>query len=79
MKPAMDKIEYEKLRAVIRLILSDNIPQAHEVSRVLDKMSKIASSDEASTPVIDWEKEEQLLHITDPFFAFYLKWGVFEA
>ena len=79
MKPGMDKIEYEKLRFSIRSVLSDNIPQAHEVSRVLDKMSEIASSDEASTPVIDWEKEEQILHITDPFFAFYLKWGVFDA
>ena len=79
MKPGMDKIEYEELRFSIRSVLSDNIPQAHEVSRVLDKMSEIASSDEASTPVIDWEKEEQILHITDPFFAFYLKWGVFDA
>jgi len=78
-KPGMDKIEYEDLRSAIRSLLSDNIPQAHEVSRVLDKMSEIASSDEASTPVIDWEKEEQILHITDPFFAFYLKWGVFDA
>lgn len=79
MKPGMEKIEYEKLRTAIKCVLSDNIPQAHEVSRVLDKMSEIASSDEASTPVIDWEKEEQILHITDPFFAFYLKWGVFGA
>ena len=70
MKPGMDKIEYEKLRSAIRSVLSDNIPQAHEVSRVLDKMSEIASSDEASTPVIDWDKEEQILHITDPFFPF---------
>lgn len=37
-------------------------------------MSEIASSEEAATPVIDWEREEQKLHITDPFFAFYLKW-----
>lgn len=78
-KPGMEKIEYEELRSAIRIVLSDNIPQAHEVSRVLDKMSEIASSDEASTPVIDWEKDEQLLHITDPFFSFYLKWGIFEA
>lgn len=73
--PGMQTVQYEDLRAAIRDILKDSIPQAHEVSRVLDKMSEIASSDEASTPVIDWEKEEQKLHITDPFFAFYLKWG----
>jgi len=28
-----------------------------------------------STPVIDFEDEEKKLHITDPFFAFYLRWG----
>lgn len=73
--PGMQTIKYEELRAAIRDILQEAIPQAHEISRVLDKMSEIAANDEASTPVIDWEKEEQKLHITDPFFAFYLKWG----
>jgi hypothetical protein len=38
-------------------------------------MAEIATKDEASTPVLDWEKEDQKLHITDPFFAFFLKWG----
>jgi len=75
LKPGMDTIPYDQIRAAIREVLIDNIPQAHEVSRVLEKMSKIAYSDEASTPVLDWEKEEQILHVTDPFFAFYLKWG----
>ncbi len=74
--PGLDTINYETLRSSIRDVLSDNIPQAHEVTRVLEQMSLIASSDEASTPVLDWEKDEQRLHITDPFFAFYLKWGV---
>ena len=48
---------------------------AVEVSRVLEKMSEIASNDEASTPVLDWDKDDRVLHITDPFFAFFLKWG----
>lgn len=73
--PGMDTIEYEQLRAAIRDVLSDALPQSHEVSRVLEKMAEIAADDEASTPVIDWDKEEQRLHITDPFFAYYLKWG----
>ncbi|EGQ7978605.1 hypothetical protein ACPF31_002654 [Vibrio cholerae] len=75
LKPEMQTVTYEELRTAIREILKDSVPQAHEVTRVLEKMSEIASSDEASTPVIDWEKDEQKLHITDPFFAFYLKWG----
>ncbi|MFH4618448.1 hypothetical protein [Vibrio furnissii] len=79
LKPGMQTVSYEELRTAIRDILSDSIPQAHEVTRVLEKMSEIAASDEASTPVIDWEKDEQKLHITDPFFAFYLKWGAPEV
>jgi hypothetical protein len=42
-------------------------------------MAEIASSDEASTPVIDWDKEDQQLHVTDPFFAFFMKWGALDA
>ena len=73
--PGMEKVDYEALRAAIREILATNVPQANEVSRVLDKMTEIASDDEASTPAIDWVKEDQELHVTDPFFAFFLKWG----
>ncbi|WBS00699.1 hypothetical protein OU994_20590 [Pseudoduganella sp. SL102] len=73
--PGMEKVDYEALRAAIREILATNVPQAHEVSRVLDKMTEIAADDEAATPVIDWVKEDQELHVTDPFFAFFLKWG----
>ena len=75
-RPGLETIEYESLRSAIRDILAEKIPQAQQVTRVLEKMGEIAASDEASTPVLDWEKEEQKLHITDPFFAFYLKWGV---
>lgn len=74
--PGMERVEYEALRAAIKATLTSDVPQAHEVSRVLEKMAEIASSDEASTPVIDWDKEDQQLHVTDPFFAFFLKWGV---
>jgi hypothetical protein len=76
--PGMDRVDYELLRAAIRQTLAAEVPQAHEVSRVLEKMAEIASSDEASTPVIDWDKEDQELHVTDPFFAFFLKWGVLQ-
>ena len=76
LSPGMETVDYDQLRGAIREVLADNFPQAHEVSRVLEKMSEIASSDEASTPVIDWEKDDQRLHITDPFFAFFLKWGM---
>lgn len=38
-------------------------------------MSEIAATDQSSTPVIDFDENDKLLHVTDPFFAFYLRWG----
>jgi hypothetical protein len=73
-KPGLVTVEYEQLRSAIRDIASD-IPQLQEVARVLKHMASIAASDDSSTPVIDFEEEEKLLHITDPFFAFFLRWG----
>jgi len=75
-RPGMDKVDYEELRTKIRDISAEKPPEAHEISRVLEHMSNIASSDESSTPVLDWEKEDRVLHITDPFFAYYLRWGI---
>jgi len=68
-------LEYEDLRAAIRDVSAAQVPQLQEISRVLKHMAEIAATDQSSTPVIDFEEEEKKLHITDPFFAFYLRWG----
>lgn len=78
-KPGLISIEYEELRAAIRAVSGTQIPQLQEVARVLKHMATIASTDQSSTPVIDFEEEEKKLHITDPFFAFYLRWGELAA
>lgn len=75
LKPGMVSLTYEDIRSALRELMVDT-PQAHEVTRVLDYMCKIQANDAASAPVIDWEKEERILHVTDPFFAFFLRWGV---
>jgi hypothetical protein len=75
LSPGLEVIDYESLRQSIRQVLEDSVPQAHEVTRVLEKMAEIASKDENSVSVLDWDKDEQRLHITDPFFAFFLKWS----
>ena len=74
-RPGLVSLEYEDLRSAIRDVSDSQIPQLHEVARVLKHMSSIAASDQSSTPVIDFEEDEKRLHITDPFFAFYLRWG----
>ena len=74
-KPGLVSLEYEDLRTAIREVAVSSIPQLHEVTRVLKHMATIAATDQSSTPVIDFEESEKKLHITDPFFAFYLRWG----
>lgn len=74
-RPGLVSIEYEDLRAAIREVSASAIPRSHEVSNVLKHMATIAATDQSSTPVIEYDEEDRKLHITDPFFAFYLRWG----
>lgn len=67
-------LSYEDIRAGLRKVLADNIPQANEVSFTLQKMSEIAREEIEGEPVVDWDTQN--LHISDPFFAFYLRWGL---
>lgn len=75
LRPGLVTLEYEDLRSAIRGVSADNLPQLHEVTRVLKHMSDIAATDQSSTPVIDFDEVDKRLHVTDPFFAFYLRWG----
>lgn len=76
LRPGVAPIDYESdLRPAIRTLSDGEPPQKHEVSRVLEQMAKISASDESSAAVLDWDEESRRLHVTDPFFAFYLRWG----
>jgi hypothetical protein len=75
LKPGLVSLEYEELRSAIRDVSTSQLPQLQEVARVLRHMATIAASDQSSTPVIDFEDAEKKLHVTDPYFAFYLRWG----
>jgi hypothetical protein len=75
LSPDLVTLEYEDLRGAIRDVSAKDPPQLHEVARVLKHMSEIAATDQSSTPVIDFDEEDKRLHVTDPFFAFYLRWG----
>jgi hypothetical protein len=75
LRPGLITLEYEDLRTAIKDVSAQGTPQLHEVARVLKHMSDIASTDQSSSPVIDFDDNEKILHITDPFFAFYLRWG----
>jgi len=75
LKPGLVSLEYEELRTAIKEISAEQTPSIQEVARVLKMMALIATSDRSSAPVIDFDEEDKLLHVTDPYFAFYLRWG----
>lgn len=72
--PALE-ISYESLRGSLRETVSSELPQRHEVTRVLDQMTDIAKNKIDGEPVVEYDEGLSTLHISDPYFAFYLRWG----
>ncbi|MEK6328193.1 MAG: hypothetical protein AABM66_11825 [Actinomycetota bacterium] len=67
-------LDYTDLRSSLREIMADP-PQTQEVTRVLEIMSNIARDKIEGEPVVDYDQERSALFISDPFFAYYLRWG----
>ena len=69
----MSPVRWVELRQSLQEILVDDLQQ-HEVTRALEKMDEIAKSRNGE-PVLDYVKEQRELHLVDPFFRFYVRWG----
>lgn len=67
LKPGVESMPYELLRNNVRDVLAENPPQKNEISRVLDQIAKISHTGTSSTPVIDWQRDDDIITITDPF------------
>ena len=72
----LTSMTYEELRSALRYVLSEDPPQRHEVTRVLEEMSKIARDEIEGEPVVDFDAELGTLHISDPYFAYFLRWAI---
>ncbi len=68
-------VTYDEIRASLRDILDSELPQRHEVTNVLNQMTKIAKQSIEGEPVIDFDEEYSTLHLVDPYFAYYLRWA----
>jgi hypothetical protein len=73
----LTELTYEQLRSALRAVLapSDEPPQKHEVTRVLDEMTRIAREQIDGEPVVDYDGGLATLYISDPYFAYWLRWG----
>jgi hypothetical protein len=71
-------ISYDQLRPALRDVLAEDEepPQLHEITSVLVQMSKIARDKIQGEAVVDFDEEYRTIHISDPFFAFFLRWGL---
>lgn len=69
------RLTYEEIRQSMKEILTDSVPQVNEITRVLSKISEIAKDEIVGEPVLEWDKDDSVLYIADPFFAFFLKWN----
>lgn len=70
------ELTYEEIRAALKDVLASDSPQRHEVTRILEEMTKIATKEIEGEPVVDYDVELGKLYISDPYFAFFLRWGV---
>jgi hypothetical protein len=68
------ELPFERLRASIRAVLDEDPPQRHEITRVLEEMTKIARGkiEGEPEPVVNYD-EGLTLYIADPFLAYYLR------
>lgn len=69
------EIGYEVLRSSLRDVLDSELPQRHEITRVLDQMTQIAKEKVEGEPVLEYDDQLSTVHISDPYFAFFLRWG----
>lgn len=68
-------LQYEEVRAALRTVLESDLPQRHEITNILEQMTRIAKEKIEGEPVLEYDSEYSTLYIADPFFAYYLRWA----
>lgn len=66
------ELSYEEIRYKLKDVL-EKVPQINQITRVFTHMSLIARKI-GGEPILEWDKNSRTLYISDPFFAYYLKW-----
>lgn len=68
-------LPYEDLRGSLRDVLATDLPQRHEITNVLEQMTRIAREEIEGEPVLEYDTNYSTLHLVDPYFAYYLRWA----
>jgi len=68
-------ISYDDLRELLGNILSEQVPQKHEITSALKHLSRISRAIGAGS-AIDWDDDKREITLVDPYLRFYLRWQV---
>lgn len=71
------KVTYDEIKTALGSILTDQIPQKHEVTAALKHLTTISRRIEAES-AIDWDDDNREVTVADPYLRFYLRWQVRE-
>jgi len=68
-------ISYEDLRSSLNNILTDMVPQKHEITSALKHLAAI-SMKAGTEAAIDWDEDKREVNLADPYLRFFLRWQV---
>jgi len=68
-------LPYEDLRVSLREVLAGDLPQRHEITNVLEQMTRIARDQIEGEPVLEYDTDYSTVYLVDPYFAYYLRWA----
>lgn len=75
MKGPSSRLTFDEIRqGLSQLLVPGDVPAKHEVTRVLRALDGLAKKASQADPVIEWDDDDDELHILDPFFAFAARW-----
>jgi len=73
-------IGYGDLQERLKLIVKDDSPEGAQIVNAAIKLSQIAASSAPPTgPSLEWDEQDQVFVLADPYLLFYLRWsGILE-
>jgi hypothetical protein len=71
-------IPYTELQDRLKQVTKDEPPDGASVIGTLNKLSQIAQQNMPPTgPALEWDEQEQVIVVTDPYLLYYLRWSTF--
>jgi hypothetical protein len=68
-------VSYDELRELLNDILSEQMPQKHEITSALKHLSRI-SRNIGEGSAVDWDEDKREITLVDPYLRFFLRWQV---